>query len=89
MTSDMTTQQPPLSQELSELHTLNAQPEWGQVWKVTRALLVVWAVAVWVLLILFPGVGQISDMASDVALTVHADWFGIGGRSSGSAQLKG
>ncbi len=31
------------------------KPEWGQVWQVTRALLVVWALAVWALLILLPG----------------------------------
>ena len=34
------------------------KPEWGQVWQVTRALLVVWALAVWALLILLPGLEQ-------------------------------
>jgi len=39
-------------------------PEWGRVWSVTRGLLAVWAAAVWVLLILLPGMGQIADIAS-------------------------
>ncbi|UJS25350.1 hypothetical protein [Thiothrix winogradskyi] len=34
------------------------KPEWGQVWQVTRALLVVWALAIWALLILLPGLEQ-------------------------------
>ncbi|WML87552.1 hypothetical protein [Thiothrix subterranea] len=38
------------------------QPEWGQVWQITRALLVVWALAVWALLILLPGLEQIINM---------------------------
>lgn len=37
-------------------------PDWSQVWQVTRSLLVVWAVAVWALLILFPGIEQIADI---------------------------
>lgn len=51
------------------------KPEWGQVWKVTRALLVVWAVAVWGVLILLPGMGQIDDVAS---ATLHLPYMLIG-----------
>lgn len=49
--------------------------DWKQVWKVTRAVLVVWAVAVWALLILMPGVEQISDVDS---ATLHLPYMLIG-----------
>lgn len=72
MTSE-TTQ--PLNPQQDGLQTQQAQPEWGQVWNVTRGLLVVWALAVWVLLILLPGVSQISDIAS---ATLHLPYMLIG-----------
>lgn len=74
MTNGMTTQ-PLRNQQLTEIPALSAQPEWRQVWKVTRTLLVVWAVAVWVLLILFPGIKQISDIAS---ATLHLPYMLMG-----------
>jgi hypothetical protein len=79
MNIDRQTQPPvPLgnsTSELADLQALQDKPEWEQVWKVTRALLVVWAVAVWALLILLPGVGQISNMAS---ATLHLPYMLIG-----------
>ena len=36
--------------------------DWREVWQTTRLLLVVWAVAVWVLLILLPSITQIHDL---------------------------
>lgn len=44
------------------LSTPANKPEWGQVWHVTRALLVVWALAVWALLILLPGLEKIINI---------------------------
>jgi hypothetical protein len=61
--------------ELAELENLQARPEWTEVWKVTRGLLVVWAIAVWALLILLPGMEQISNMAS---ATLHLPYMLIG-----------
>ena len=52
-----------------------AKPEWGQVWHVTRAVLVVWAVAVWALLILLPGMEQIKDMET---VTLHLPYVLMG-----------
>ena len=52
-----------------------AKPEWGQVWHVTRAVLVVWAVAVWALLILLPGMEQIKDMET---ATLHLPYVLMG-----------
>lgn len=79
MNTDRQTQPPILlgnsTNELADLQALQDKPEWEQVWKVTRALLVVWAVAVWALLILLPGVGQISNMAS---ATLHLPYMLIG-----------
>ncbi|WML89085.1 hypothetical protein [Thiothrix lacustris] len=49
--------------------------DWGQVWKITRAVLVVWAVAVWVLLILLPGIEQIKDMET---ATLHLPYVLMG-----------
>lgn len=51
------------------------KPEWGQVWKVTRALLVVWASAVWALLILLPGLEQIIDIETAM---LHLPYMLIG-----------
>lgn len=60
---------------LPSIQDVQDRPEWGQVWKVTRALLVVWAMAVWALLILLPGMEQISDMES---ATLHLPYMLIG-----------
>ncbi len=57
------------------LQGLGENIDWGQVWKVTRAVLVVWAVAVWALLILMPGVEQISDVDSAI---LHLPYMLIG-----------
>ena len=38
--------------------------DWHEVWQTTRLLLVVWAVAVWVLLILLPAMAQMHDAES-------------------------
>jgi hypothetical protein len=54
---------------------LPAKPEWGQVWHVTRAVLVVWAVAVWALLILLPGMAQINNMET---ATLHLPYVLMG-----------
>lgn len=51
------------------------RPEWTRVWQITRSLLVVWAVAVWALLILLPGVEQIGDLDS---ATLHLPYMLIG-----------
>ncbi|HRJ54469.1 MAG TPA: hypothetical protein PLE99_17035 [Candidatus Thiothrix moscowensis] len=64
--------EPIMSQGLQEL---GSRIDWTQVWKVTRAVLVVWAVAVWALLILMPGVEQISDVDS---ATLHLPYMLIG-----------
>lgn len=61
--------------ELTELQTITDKPEWQEVWKVTRGLLVVWAIAVWALLILLPGMEQISNIAS---ATLHLPYMLIG-----------
>lgn len=52
-----------------------AKPDWGEVWKVTRAILVVWAAAVWILLVLLPGIGQIDSME---AATLHLPYVLMG-----------
>lgn len=57
------------------LATLPSKPAWGEVWKITRSLLVVWAAAVWVLLILFPGIAQINDMET---ATLHLPYVLMG-----------
>ncbi|OQX15289.1 MAG: hypothetical protein BWK73_07090 [Thiothrix lacustris] len=60
-------------------HALNPaqadRPEWDQVWKVTRALLVVWALAVWALLILLPGLEQIINVQTAM---LHLPYMLIG-----------
>jgi hypothetical protein len=60
---------------MSDVPAMPDKPEWAQVWKVTRALLAVWAVAVWALLILLPGVEGVSDLAS---ATLHLPYVMIG-----------
>jgi hypothetical protein len=60
---------------MSDVPVMPDKPEWAQVWKVTRALLAVWAVAVWALLILLPGVEEVSDLAS---ATLHLPYVLIG-----------
>lgn len=57
------------------LQDLGEKIDWMQVWKVTRAVLVIWAVGVWALLILMPGVEQISDVDS---ATLHLPYMLIG-----------
>lgn len=51
------------------------KPEWRLIWRVSRALLTIWAVAVWVLLILLPGLEQMLDMSS---AALHAPYILIG-----------
>lgn len=57
------------------LATVSTQPEWGKVWKITRSLLVVWAAAVWVLLILLPGIAQIHNIET---ATLHLPYVLMG-----------
>ncbi len=52
-----------------------SRPEWGQVWQVTRTLLVVWALAVWALLILLPGLEQIINVETAM---LHLPYMLIG-----------
>lgn len=49
--------------------------EYGELWKVIRGILVVWAVGVWALLVMMPGVQQISDIASAM---LHLPYVFIG-----------
>ena len=51
------------------------QTNWREVWQTTRLLLVVWAFAVWVLLILLPGMLQIRDWDS---ATQHLPYIFMG-----------
>ncbi|EIJ35023.1 hypothetical protein [Thiothrix nivea] len=60
---------------LPDMPRAQGKPEWGQVWKITRALLVVWAMAVWALLILLPGIDQISNVET---ATLHLPYMLIG-----------
>lgn len=60
---------------LADTGTLADKPEWGRIWTVTRTLLVLWAVGIWSLLILLPGVEQVSDMAT---ATLHLPYVLIG-----------
>lgn len=69
--SDTTPSQTSLAPE-----TATAAPiDWWEVWQITRALLVVWAVAIWGLLILLPGMYQITDLAS---AALHMPYMLIG-----------
>lgn len=60
---------------LPDMLRAQGKPEWRQVWKITRALLVVWAMAVWALLILLPGIDQISNVET---ATLHLPYMLIG-----------
>lgn len=51
--------------------------QFDELWKVIRSVLVVWAVAVWLLLVMMPGVQQISDMASAMMHLPHV-FIGLG-----------
>ena len=51
--------------------------EYAELWKVIRSLLVVWAVAVWLLLVMMPGVQQISDAATAILHVPHI-FIGLG-----------
>lgn len=45
--------------------------QYAELWKVIRGVLVVWAVAVWLLLVMMPGVGAIVDMATAMLHLPH------------------
>jgi hypothetical protein len=49
----------------------NGTIEYAELWKVIRSILVVWAVGVWLLLVMMPGVQQISDAASAMLHIPH------------------
>lgn len=51
--------------------------QYAELWKVIRSVLVVWAVAVWLLLVMMPGVQQISD-ATTAMLHVPHMFIGLG-----------
>ena len=51
--------------------------QYAELWKVLRGVLVVWAVAVWLLLVMMPGVGNIVDMASAMLHLPHM-FIGLG-----------
>lgn len=75
MNTTLDMQPNPLASASPSLPMVQDKPEWKEVWKVTRALLVVWAVAVWALLILLPGIDQISNMES---ATLHLPYVLMG-----------
>jgi hypothetical protein len=76
MTHDISVSNVPAGQnDTMEKVLLSANPDWVGIWKVTRSLLVVWAVAVWALLILLPGVDQITNVAS---ASLHVPYMLIG-----------
>ncbi len=51
--------------------------QYAELWKVIRAVLVVWAVAVWLLLVMMPGIGEIVDMATAMLHLPHM-FIGLG-----------
>ena len=51
--------------------------QYAELWKVIRGVLVVWAVAVWLLLVMMPGVDQIVDMATAMLHLPHM-FIGLG-----------
>ena len=51
--------------------------QYAEMWRVLRAVLVVWAIAVWLLLVMMPGAQQISDMASAMLHLPHM-FIGLG-----------
>ena len=56
--------------------TATAVPiDWLEVWQITRALLMVWTIAIWGLLILLPRIYQITDLTS---AALHMPYMLIG-----------
>ncbi|MGB0845821.1 MAG: hypothetical protein ACPGSM_03805 [Thiolinea sp.] len=51
--------------------------QYAELWKVIRGVLVVWAVAVWLLLVMMPGVQQISNAATAMLHLPHM-FMGLG-----------
>lgn len=51
--------------------------QYAELWKVLRGVLVVWAVAVWLLLVMMPGMDQIKDMATAMLHVPHM-FIGLG-----------
>ena len=52
--------------------------QYAELWKVIRGVLVVWAVAVWLLLVMMPGIGDIVDVGNGhAAFTtyVYRSWL--------------
>ncbi|PIE00048.1 MAG: hypothetical protein CSA79_05485 [Thiothrix nivea] len=49
----------------------NGTMDFAELWKVIRSLLVIWAVGVWLLLVMMPGVQQVSDAASAMLHIPH------------------
>ncbi len=58
-----------------DIELIADKPEWQLIWRVSRALLTLWAVAVWVLLVCLPGLEQIQDVPS---AALHAPYILIG-----------
>ncbi|CAA6810697.1 MAG: Unknown protein [uncultured Thiotrichaceae bacterium] len=56
-------------------HGSDGSIEYGELWKVIRGILVIWAVGVWALLVMMPGVQQINDIASAM---LHLPYVFIG-----------
>ncbi len=51
--------------------------EYAELWRVIRGVLVVWAVAVWLLLVMMPGMQQIIDIGSAMLHLPHM-FIGLG-----------
>ena len=51
--------------------------QYAELWKVIRGVLLVWAVAVWLLLVMMPGMQQISDAATAMVHLPHV-FIGLG-----------
>ena len=51
--------------------------QYAELWKVLRGVLVVWAIAVWLLLVMMPGMDQIVDMATAMLHLPHM-FIGLG-----------
>ena len=51
--------------------------QYAELWKVIRGVLVVWAVAVWLLLVMMPGMQQIIDITSAMLHLPHM-FIGLG-----------
>ena len=50
---------------------------YGELWRVIRGVLVVWAVGVWLLLVMMPGIDQITNAASAMLHVPHM-FMGLG-----------